>query len=405
MNLLIIHNRYLYRGGEDECFEAERDLLRAHGHAVSEHVLDNHSIGPANAAVAGLHAVWNRGEYRAIRSAIRQTGAEIVHVHNFFPLVSPAVYHAAAAEGVPVVQTLHNYRLLCPGALLYRDGRACEECLGEVVPWQGVRHRCYRQNLAASAAVAAMTAAHRLLGTWSHKVSAYIALTEFAREKFIAGGLPTEKLYLKPNFVPDAGQGVGNGGYALYVGRLTEEKGVRVLLEAWRKLGEQLPLKVVGAGPLETLARERTCRSIAYLGQRPPGEVYDLMRHAAALVFPSLCYENLPRTILESFAAGTPVIASRLGAMASLVRHGETGLHFRPGDAADLAAQVRWMLAHPATWATMRRHARAEYLREYTPERNYQLLMRLYNRLLERMPAASMAERSTPESLPSTGSD
>jgi glycosyltransferase involved in cell wall biosynthesis len=384
MRILISHNRYLRRGGEDECFEAERDLLRAHGHSVDEHVAGNQFVQGARAALVGLKGIWNHAEYEQIRARIRKTNAEVVHVHNFFPRISPAIYYAAAAERVPVVQTLHNYRLLCPAALLFREGQPCEDCLGRSIPWRGVWHGCYRASRSATAAVATITTAHRLLGTWSRQVSAYIVLTEFARHKFIAGGLPTDKLYVKPNFVPDPGAGLGNGDYALYVGRLSEEKGIRVLLDAWGAGGQRALLKIIGSGPLEPLVREHQQRnsSIEYLGYRPPPDVYALMKCAVALIVPSLSYEGLPLAIAEAFAAGTPVIASRMGAMDSLVKHGSTGLKFRVGDGADLVEQVKWMWDHPAEQRRMREQARAEYLHHYTPERNYELLIRLYEFVL-----------------------
>ncbi len=383
LNVLLLHNRYQQPGGEDKCFESEAELLRARGHTVHAHVIDNDVIRLSNAAVAGLKGIWNHAEYRDIRDLIRRTRADLVHVHNFFPLLSPSVFHAAVAERVPTVQTLHNYRLLCPGALLFRAGAPCEECIGKALQWRGVLHGCYRNSRAASVAVAAMTVTHHLAGTWSRQVSAFIVPTAFTREKFIAGGFPSEKIHVKPNFVADTGQGSGDGGYALFVGRLTEEKGVRVLLDAWRTLAIQIPLKIVGAGPLERLVRTVGCEipSIEYHGPRPATEVSEMMKYATALVFPSVCYETFGRAIIESFVAGTPVLASRLGAMESLVRNRETGLHFRAGDADDLAVQVHWMLDHPAEWQMIRQNARAEYLANYTPERNYRMLMQLYTSL------------------------
>ena len=399
MKVLLLHNSYQQRGGEELCFEAERDLLRERGHRVSEHVVENHSIRPGHLALTGLKAVWNQNEYRRVRRRLREIDAEIVHVHNFFPLISPAVYYAAADEGVPVVQTLHNYRLLCPGGLLFRDGKPCEDCVGKAVPWGGVRHGCYRGSPAASAAVAAMAVTHRALGTWSGRVSAYIVLTEFARSRFVAGGFPESKLFLKPNFVHDAGQGRGDGGYAVYVGRLSEEKGVRVLLDAWRTVDARLPLKILGAGPLEPLVSERarSTSSIDYVGYRCTADVTEIIKRATALVLPSVCYEGLPRVIPEAFAAGTPVIASGRGAMESLVVHQKNGLKFAPGDATDLAVQVDWMLKHPADWQVVRENARAEYLGNYTPDRNYRLLMGLYTRVLARDPINGVHAARGPE--------
>jgi glycosyltransferase involved in cell wall biosynthesis len=311
----------------------------------------------------------------------------VAHFHNTFPLVSPAGYYAAKAEGVPVVQTLHNYRLLCPNALFFRDGRVCEDCMSKVIPWPGVVHKCYRGSRAASGLVTAMLTTHRVLRTWTEMVDAYVALTEFARRKFVEGGLPAEKMVVKPNFVyPDPGPGEGRGGYALFVGRLSPEKGVGTLLAAWERLDRPVPLKVVGDGPLREQVVEAPDRRpcVEYLGYRPAEEVHGLMKEASMLVCPSEWYETFGRVAAEAFATATPVIAADIGAIAELVEHGHTGLRFRPGDPEDLAAQVGWFLSHPEEHARMRREARAEFEAKYTAERNHQMMMEIYESALER---------------------
>jgi len=327
---------------------------------------------------------WNSSLKGKFEQAIRQHRPDLVHVHNTFPLASPAVIHAAKAEGVPVVMTLHNYRLLCVNALFFREGRVCEDCLGRL-PWRGVVHGCYRDSRLASLGVASMLALHRALGTWN-LVDRFIALTEFARQKFVEGGLPAEKIVVKPNFVhPDPGPGEGRGGYALFVGRLSPEKGVRTLLRAWGLLGGRVPLKVVGDGPLAGEVREAARRlpGVEWLGRKSPEEVYALMGEAAFLVFPSEWYEGFPRVLAEALAKGLPILATALGSQASIVADGRTGLHFRPGDPEDLAAKVEWLLLHPEELRRMRREARAEYEAKYTAERNYQLLMEIYGQALE----------------------
>ncbi|BDG26762.1 hypothetical protein TthSNM66_13980 [Thermus thermophilus] len=332
----------------------------------------------------GAVTLWNQEAHRRVREALRAHRPDLVHVHNTFPLASPAVVHAAKAEGVPVVMTLRNYRLLCVNALFFREGRVCEDCLGRL-PWRGVVHGCYRDSRLASLGVASMLALHRALGTWN-LVDRFIALTEFARRKFVEGGLPAEKIVVKPNFVhPDPGPGEGRGGYALFVGRLSPEKGVGTLLRAWGLLGGRVPLKVVGDGPLADEVQEAARRlpGVEWLGRKSPEEVYALMGEAAFLVFPSEWYETFGRVAIEAFAKGTPVVASRIGAVGEVTEDGRTGLHFRPGDPEDLAAKVEWLLAHPTELARMRREARAEYEAKYTAERNYQLLMEIYGQALE----------------------
>jgi len=288
---------------------------------------------------------------------------------------------------VPVVQTLHNYRLLCPVALFFRDGRVCEDCMGKAVPWPGVVHRCYRGSRAASGVIAAMLTTHRALGTWTKMVDVYVALTEFAQDKFIEGGLPAEKIVVKPNFVAeDPGPGGGSDGYALFVGRLSPEKGIETMLAAWDRLRTGVPLKIVGDGPL----RDRVIRAasrqpnVEWLGYKTVAEVHALMKRAGVLVFPSEWYETFGRVAVEAFAAGTPVIAANIGAVGELVEHGRTGLHFRPGDPEDLATRVGWALSHPAELGRMREEARAEYEAKYTAERNYRALMEIYEFALAR---------------------
>jgi len=283
-----------------------------------------------------------------------------------------------------VIQTLHNYRLLCPNAILYRDGGVCEDCLGRL-PWPGVMRGCYRGSRAQTVVVAAMLAVHRWLKTWLEKVDIYIALTEFARRKFIEGALPAEKVVVKPNFVhPDPGVRDGSGNYAIFVGRLSREKGVLTLLAAWELL-KDIPLKIAGDGPLVEDVRRRSqmLGGVEVLGRRDHKDVIGLLKGARFLVFPSEWYECFPVTFVEAFACGVPVIASRLGAMAEIVEDGRTGLHFTPGDPDDLAARVVYAWSHPERMREMGREARAEYEAKYTAERNYQMLMDIYHRAIE----------------------
>src|ERR1700733_6841799 len=253
MNVLLVHNFYQQPGGEDQVFADEGKLLEQHGHSVSHFTMHNDAVEGMGKFALARKTIWNKDSQQSLRQAIRNARAEVVHFHNTFPLISPAAYYTAHEEECGVVQTLHNYRLLCPGATMYRDGKVCEECMGKLGPWPGVLHGCYRNNRLATAAVAAMITFHRKRGTWQNQVDVYIALTQFGRGKFIAGGLPGEKIVVKPNFVdPDPQPGSGDGGFALFVGRLTEEKGIATLLKAWKSLSNRtgLSLKIAGDGPM-----------------------------------------------------------------------------------------------------------------------------------------------------------
>lgn len=385
MRILSVHNRYQIRGGEDGSREAEERLLRELGHQVDVYEEHNQKVETLGKIRLASKTIWSVETYQALKSLFSEQTYDVVHVQNFFPLISPSVYYAARAKGIPVVQTLRNYRLLCPNAQFFRNGGVCEDCLGKFVPIPGIIHSCYRGDRAATTAVAAMLTVHRTLGTWTKLVDRYIALTEFARDKFIQGGLPASKIVVKPNFVHPAPEvGEGRGGYALFVGRLSPEKGLDTLLKAWERLGNKITLKIVGEGPLtqQVVQAVSQISGIEYLGHKPVTEVYKLMGEAAFFVFPSEWYEGQPRTIIESFAVGTPVIASNLGAMSSLVTPYRTGLHFDYGNSAALATQVEWALDHPDTLSRMRQEVRAEFEANYTAQENYYRLMEIYEQVL-----------------------
>ena len=376
MKILLVHNFYQQPGGEDEVFRSEGNLLRSRGHDVGEFIVHNDQVeGMGRLKLLGA-TVWNRTLSRELRDRVERETIEVVHFHNTFPLISPAAYRAAKKGGAAVVQTLHNYRLLCPGATFFRDGRVCEDCLGKAVPWPGAVHKCYRGNLGASAATVGMLGVHRGLGTYARQVDRYIALSGFAKQKFIEGGLPADRVVVKPNFL-DVDPGVGPGGtYALFVGRLTEEKGVRLLLDAW-ELDPPLPLKIVGDGPLRGEVEAAASPSVKYLGRQPSAEVLRLMGGAACLIFPSLWYEGMPRTIIESFAVGTPVVACDLGTMRSMVIDGVNGAKVPAGDAAALRGAVSRLAASHGE-ESLRASTRADFESKYTGSMNYEQLLNIY---------------------------
>lgn len=385
MKILSVHNTYQIRGGEDESWASETALLQEKGHQVELYQESNERVDSLKAHHLAVKTIWSQESYETVRTRLQQQPYDLMHVQNFFPLISPSVYYAAKAEGVPVIQTLRNYRLLCPNALFFRDGKVCEDCLGQAIPYPGIVHSCYRNNRAATTAIASMLTVHKVLQTWQNQVDLYIALTHFARNKFIEGGLPAEKIVVKPNFVyPDPGIGQGEGGFALYVGRLSTEKGLDTLLAAWKQLKTPIPLKIVGDGPLsdEVAAIAAEFPKVEWLGRRPMREVHELMGQARFLIFPSKWYETFGRVAVEAFAKGTPVIAADIGAIAELVEHGRTGLRFRPGDAADLAEKVDWALSHPQQVEAMRSTARAEFEAYYTAESNYQQMIKIYEQAL-----------------------
>ena len=388
MKVLVVHNYYQQPGGEDGVFEDESALLERKGHPVVRVAVHNDSIDTMSVlqrAAAGVGTIWSRTSYAQVAEILERERPDVMHVHNTLPLLSPAIYHAARKHGVAVVQTLHNYRMLCPGSLFYRDGKICELCLGKM-PLPAVVHRCYRGSTVASGAVAAMLVTHRALGTWNQAVNRYISMTDFGKSKFVEGGIPQEKIVVKPHFVnADLRPGPGDGGYILFVGRLTVDKGINVLLEAWSKQKTDLKLKIAGDGPLreDVLKAAAENEGVEWLGQRKPAEIYDLMASACAVVVPSVWYETFGRVVAESFAVGTPAIVSRIGAIEELVDEGRTGLHFSPGDPVELADQINWMSANHAARDEMRREARRVYEEKFSTDSNYRQLISVYREAIE----------------------
>lgn len=375
MKILIAHNAYQHSGGEDAVVEAELALLRHHGHEVEVYRRHNDELHAMSRAAAALSAVWSRRSSDDIVRLCERFRPDVIHAHNTFPLISPSILWSAGRLRVPVVQTLHNFRLLCPQATFLREGKVCEDCLGKL-PWRGVAHKCYRASTVQSAVAAGMLATHRMLGTYRDRVTTFIALSAFCRDKFVAGGLPARRFRIKPNFVvshePPQWEDRGGG---LYVGRLSTEKGIDVLIGAAHRMPAHA-LRVVGGGPLE--ADVRAAFGDAHLGFRPHAEVQAMLGRARYLVAPSTCYETFGLALVEAFACGTPAIASGHGAFAEIVQDGVTGLLFKPGDAADLAQKIAWAEAHPQEMLRMGMAARREYEARYTPQRNYELLIDIY---------------------------
>jgi glycosyltransferase involved in cell wall biosynthesis len=385
MKILLVYNSYQRPNGEDVVFSQERQILESAGHEVLTYCRSNFEVSSYSGVkqLALLkRTVWASDTHREISSLLEREKPDVVHVHNTFPVISPSIYSACQEAGVPAVQTLHNYRLLCPASTFLKHGRICEECVDHSL-LRSVAHGCYRNSRAATGTVALTLAVHRGLGTWNNMVDGYIALTEFGRQKFIGSGVPADKIAVKPNFVhPDPGEREGSGEGAVFAGRLSEEKGLRTLLTAWERLNSSISLEVIGDGPLrhalETEAQCGKSGKIRFRGWMAREQMLEVVKQSRFLIFPSEWYEGFGMTMIEAFACGVPVICSRLGAMREIVDDGRTGLHFNPGDADDLAQKVEWAWAHPEEIAVMGRAARAEYELKYSADRNYQMLLGIY---------------------------
>jgi glycosyltransferase involved in cell wall biosynthesis len=379
MRIVLAHSFYRHRAGEDTAYLADVELLRTHGHDVECFTIDNDETAHLSPVTLGVRAIWSRPASAAMRRTVRAFKPDLVHVHNWFPLMSPAIFRAVRSEGVPVVATVHNYRLHCIQGMHRRDGRICEDCVGRS-PLPGVVHRCYRDSLLASGTLAATLTVHRAAGTFKREVDRWIALSPFSRAKLVEGGLPAARIVVRPNFCPDPGPGAPVRTGSLFVGRLSPDKGVDVLVDALGRVREPTMLSVLGQGPLQ--GSLQGVRGVTMLGLVPRAEVDVHLKRAAWLVLPSNAYESCSMAVIEAFAAGTPVIASRLGPLAEMVEDDVTGLLFEPGDAAALAGKLDWAATHPEQMAEMGRRARARFEASYSEAAAYRAIMHIYDDVL-----------------------
>jgi glycosyltransferase involved in cell wall biosynthesis len=388
MRILILHNRYKLHGGEDVVVKQESQLLRDAGHFVDVMEVSNDDIESGiDKLKTAVMSIYSSPMRKLAERRIQDIDADVLHVHNFFPRLTPAVYDAGAPRSCAVVQTLHNYRLVCPGGLLFRDGAVCEECLGRSFALPGIQHGCYRDSRIGSATIATMTALHRMRGTWRNRVDRYIVLNEYARSIFTKyADLPPERICVKPNVVPDSGLGRGSGGYALFVGRLSPEKGISTLLQAASNPEFRLPLKIVGTGPMQpdVAAAAAAHPGIEYLGAQPREEVVKLVGNALVQIVPSEWHEaGGPLVIGEAFAAGVPVITPAMEPMSTVVRDQVSGLLYTPRDHGDLCRAVARIVDNPQMVATMRIQARQSYEAMYMPEANLNALEVIYREAMD----------------------
>ena len=395
--ILQVHTRYRLPGGEDEIVEAERRLLEDAGVEVRQAIFDNADLRESRSMAGDLRlagaAIWSRSAEHRVRAEIAKSRPQVVHVHNTFPAASPSVYAAAARMRVPVVQTLHNYRFVCPAATAFRAGRVCTDCVGLALTVPAVIHACVRSSRSQSAVATATQAFHRARGTFRSDISLFLALTPFQRGLMVRGGLPANRIRVVPNFLePDPGQGAGPRSQVAYIGRLSPEKGVAVLIQAARLAPGMI--RVGGDGPLrpevEDAARAGT---LEYLGPLSRDEVAATLQGSVALVVPSIWYEGFPMVLLEGLATGTPAIASRIGSLPEIVEDGASGQLVVPGDADDLAHAIRAALDQPDRMTQLGARARAMYERRYRGADHLAALTDAY---------ASVQPRGAPEP-PSSG--
>lgn len=397
MKILLVHNRYQIAGGEEVVFEHERQMLERMGNQVLTYCRSNFEAD----VYTGLsrlslikNIAWSDETQRQLGKILRDEKPDIVHVHNTFMMMSPAVFATCREANIPVVQTLHNYRLFCPAANFIRDGKVCEECKDHTL-WRGIQHGCFRDSRSATASVALMISTQRQRKAYP---DAFIALSEFARQKFLSGGIPAERVFVKPNFAyPDPGARATDGDFAIFVGRISAEKGLHTLLAAWKQMERRIPLSIIGDGPLlEELSDKASAmklEEVTFHGRMSHAETTQAIKASRLLLAPSECYENFPMTIVEAFACGVPVIGTSLGSTQEIVQDGHVGLQFAVSSPADLAAKVEWAWSHPQEMWQMGRNARREFETRYTAEKNYPQLMEIYQR------AAAIEAVATPAAV------
>jgi glycosyltransferase involved in cell wall biosynthesis len=396
MRILIVHNSYRLSGGEDTAVRAELALLRGAGIEALEHVVSNEVEGPfriIGSARLLANAAWSRSSAEAVRELCARFRPDVVHVHNFWMRLTPSIHEAACATGAAVTQTLHNFRLLCLNGSLMRDGAQCHDCVGRA-PWRGVARRCYRDSAIASAALARMISRGRRRGVWRKCVHAFIAPSEYARERFIAGGLPADRVHVKPNFsaaAAETGIRPSESQTVLFAGRLSREKGVDVLLRAWAMAAQpEWRLVIAGDGPqrsyLEDLAASMRNGSgpVQFTGTQQPPEIRALMARARLLVLPSIAPETFGISVIEAFAAGRPAIVTNVGGQRELVCNGRNGFRVAPGDAAELAHTIESCFASGRMVDRMGAEAREVWAGKYTPRKNLDALLRIYETAMDR---------------------
>ena len=383
MKILQVHNYYKLFGGEDILYNNEYELLTSNGHYVIQYSKKNKEIENFNLlqkVSLFFDSAISKKSYEEISSLIRKEKPNICHVHNTLALISPSVYFACKDNKIPVVQTLHNYRLLCSNAYFFRNGNICEECLGGSL-YHSVKYGCYRNSKIQTFALARMIEKHRKLNTWFEKIDMFISPSNFTRQKYIEGGFPEDKIMVKPNFlIEDSGFNYSSGDYFIFAGRMDELKGIKILNDAAKNFSSDIKIKLAGEVNLEEeIVLDKSLESIGFI---PHNILLEVIKNSIALIFPSTWYETFGVSIIEAFACGKSVIASNHGAMAELIEDGKTGLLFEPGNSKDLAEKINWAYHHKNEMREMGKNARKEYEEKYTAEKNYQQLMNIYKEVI-----------------------
>jgi glycosyltransferase involved in cell wall biosynthesis len=382
MKILVIHNRYKILGGEDLSTEAEVSLLRCNGIEVDTFYVNNADINIRNKSALALGTVWSNHFYKEIKAKIETGKYALVHVQNFFPLLSPSIFYACDKTNTKVIMSVRNYRLICPNAQMYVNGNVCMECVGKKIPVKAIVKKCYRKSAVTSSAVVAMLAFHNFLNTWKNKIDGYVCVSEYVKSQLMLGGFEDEKLFVKHNFVTtDIKPSFEGGRYYIFAGRLSEEKGIDILLRNFKNSSRKLV--IVGDGPLRELVEQFAGenRNTVYLGKKPLPEIYELISKAQALIFPSKWHEPFGRTIVEAFAHGTPVIASAMGGITELVKNNYNGFLFNPYEEEGLEKAIT-LFENTGNNRLIRQNVYDTYRSGFLPAENFKKIMSIYQQVL-----------------------
>ena len=384
MKILIVHNKYKLCGGEERVFNNEVRLLEKNGNKVEKIIVDNTEINTIFSIIrTGILSFYNPVSSKMIRNTVDEFDPDLIHIHNFFPLISPSVFFRRSRKTIPVVMTLHNYRLVCANAMLFRKNDICEKCVKKKIPLMGILYKCYRNSALQTLTVVLIVAFHKFIGTWKNRVNKYICLTEFQKRKILESSLnlKEDQIEVKTNFVFDQGFEIyKRNSFYIYVGRIDIEKGVETIVEAFR--GTEYKLKIIGQGSNQEYIKN-ICESnenIEFLGARDHGFVMMQMKIARGLIFPSKIYEGFPMVITEALSCGTPVITSDIGSQAEIITDGFNGLQFRMNDPEDLRRKVE--ILSSITDNLMSKNARETYTTFYNEKENYKQLINIYKEVL-----------------------
>lgn len=388
MKILMAHNYYQSPGGEDVSYNEESRLLESFGEIVYRFSRDNSDIYKYNTRQMiqlGINTIWSEASKEQVAEVIRQFKPDVAHFQNTFPLLSPSVFYACHENNIPVVLSIRNYRLFCLNGLFLRNNEPCEKCLQAKNYFWGVFHKCYHRSSMKSSIVAFMNIFHWKKRTWHRQVDVMISPSEFTRRKLIQAGFQEDRIFVKPNLIYDHGKGNRTGGYILYSGRLSQEKGINSLVDVVVE-NPDLKLLIIGDGPLrESIERiVESNQNIKLLGYLDHDQTINYIKNAKFLIYPTICYETFGRTIIEAFSCGVPVIASRIGAITELICDGENGFLVNPGDIQDLQRIIRLMWENDPLCKTMGDNARNDYLNRYSPDKNFLILKNAYNMLVNR---------------------